>query len=132
MISAVTKAAIEGQRKAFFALLRVQDFLVPADADAAKAAVDALGRPTSTAALVAERIKAEAGEEADALMDRHASLLPSDCDRAPTHLQVAALALGAQRAMLREAAKEEYGWAGEETLKARTVTAGTEASSVCY
>jgi len=125
MIKAATKAVIEGQRKAFFATLRVQDFLVPVDAEAAKAALDALGRPTGAAANVAERVKAEAAEEAEDLVSRHAAaLLPSECHRAPTHLQMAALALGAQRALLREAAKEEYGWAGEDTLRARTIVAG--------
>eukprot|EP00966_Prymnesium_polylepis_P321602 7377907-Prymnesium_polylepis.1 len=103
----------------------VQDFLVPVDAEAAKAALDALGRPTGAAANVAERVKAEAAEEAEDLVSRHAAaLLPSECHRAPTHLQMAALALGAQRALLREAAKEEYGWAGEDTLRARTIVAG--------
>ena len=100
---------------------------MPTDADAAKASLDALGRPTGAAADIAERIKAEAGEEADALYAQHTALLPPECHRAPTHLQMAALALGAQRTLLREGAKEEYGWAGEDVLKARSVVAGAHA-----
>ena len=103
----------------------VHDFLVPVDANKAKAAVDYLGRPVGHAADVANRVKVQAGIEADALMEKHASLLPRDCQRGLTHLQMAALAVGAYRSLLQEGAKEEYGYAGGDSLKARSVIAGS-------
>ena len=114
------------QRTAFFTLLRVHDFLVPTDPEAAKNSVDALGRPAGDGLAVVERVKADAGEECDALMAKHtnADFMPQGCDRAPAHLQMAALAVSAHRAMLREAAAGDYGYAAEDFLLARRVVAG--------
>ena len=127
MIRAGLKKVQEGQRSAFFTLLRVHDFLVPSDPAVASASVDALGRPAGIGIEVAEQVKAAAAEETDALMTKHASatFMATDCDRAEAHLQMAALALGAQRAILREAAiRPEYLHGPDDTLKARSVVAG--------
>jgi len=120
------KAVQEGQRSAFFSLLRTHDFLVPEDPEAAKRSVDVLGRPAGDGIEAAARVKADAADEADALIAKHADSLfmVPQCDRAAAHLQMAALALGAKRALLREAAKPAYGDAAEDALKARAVVAG--------
>lgn len=123
--NAALKKVSEGQRSAFFTLLRVHDFLVPADEQAASSSVDALGRPAGEGIEVAERVKRHAAEECDALIAKHANLLPEGCERAPAHLQMAALAISAHRAMLREASKVDYyGYAAEDHLLCRRVVAG--------
>ncbi|KAL1514813.1 hypothetical protein AB1Y20_003898 [Prymnesium parvum] len=124
MMHAASRAAADAQRKAFFTLLRVQDFLIPVDAAVAKASLDPFGRPKGAAAEEARRVKEDAAREADALVARHAAALPAGCVRAAAHLQMAALAVGAQRTLLQAAAREEYGWGGGETLRARSVVAG--------
>lgn len=120
------KKVQEGQRSAFFTLLRTHDLLIPEDPEVAQASVDALGRPKGTGLEVAKRVKAEAADEADSLISQYSDspLIAGDCQRAQAHLQMAALAVGAKRALLREAARPEYGYAGEDELKARSVVAG--------
>jgi len=126
VLRAGLKKVQEGQRSAFFTLLRTHDFLVLTDPEAAKESVDVLGRPAGNGIEVADRVKADAAEETDALIAKHVSapFLADGCARAEAHLQMAALALGAKRALLREAQKPEYGFAGEDELKARSVVAG--------
>lgn len=123
MIRAAMRQAQQGQRSAFFAVLRVHDFLMPADPDEAKASVDMLGRPSGRLLDVVERVKNECAAEADAISARHIDAM-QDCGRAATHLQLAALALSAQRCLLREAASSsDYVHTGDDTLSARSVVA---------
>ena len=126
MIRAAMQKAREGQRAAFMTILRVHDFLVPEDAAAAKLAIDALGRPAGEGARTAERVKEACAAEADALIAKYldAPFMVPDCDRAAAHLQMAALAIGAQRSMLQEAASGTYLHTNDDTLKARSVVAG--------
>ena len=100
MIRAATRQAAATQRSTYFALLRVHDFLVPADEEAAKASRDLVGRPAGAALEMVERVKRDAAEEADDMIARHTPALP-DCERAAFHLQLASLAMGTQRALLR-------------------------------
>ena len=124
MIRAAMKKAQEGQRAAFFAVLRVHDFLVPADAEEAKATLDFFGRPVGSRNEVASRIKEESAAEADALVAKYADAVEG-CDRSAAHLHMAALALGTQRCLLREAAScNRYTNTGEDSLIARSVVAG--------
>lgn len=102
----------------------IQDFLIPKDPTAARAAVDALGRPAGAGLQVSTRVKADIESHAGALMEQHADMLPPNCERAHLHLQMAALALSAQRSLLKEAANGEYESGAESTLAARSVVAG--------
>mmetsp|Transcript_76148 Transcript_76148/g.126901 ORF Transcript_76148/g.126901 Transcript_76148/m.126901 type:complete len:229 (-) Transcript_76148:81-767(-) len=112
MLSKAAKKVSQSQRSAFFALLRTHDFLVPTSAHA------------SDQKELAKRVAEDVAEEADALIARYRPALPVACERAPVHLQMASLALGAQRTLLREADKEAFGWTGGEQLRARSVVAG--------
>lgn len=99
MLSAAAKKASQAQRSAFFSLLRTHDFLVPVNPAASKESKNHM-----------LHVKEEVKQEAESLIARYSSVIPSDCERAPVHLQMAALALSAQRVLLREGDREEYGW----------------------
>jgi hypothetical protein len=92
MMQAAAKGASSVQRSTFFRMLRMKDCLPLKD------------EKEKLSDGVIARVKDEIGREADNLMEKNASLLPADCERAPAHLQMAALALSAQRTLLRTAA----------------------------
>ena len=96
-LDAVAARALALQRSSFLRMLRVDRALRPVDDASAPLQLD-------QAAL---RVKAGLGERADALIEKHATTLPSTCKRAPGHLQVVALAIAAQRELLNEARSSE-------------------------
>jgi len=89
MLQAAARKAAAVQRSSFFSLLRVKDVLVPQATAAEPLSDDAVAR-----------VKEDISQSADALIEAHKPLLPPACERAPAHLQMAALALAAQRHLL--------------------------------
>mmetsp|Transcript_51144 Transcript_51144/g.169450 ORF Transcript_51144/g.169450 Transcript_51144/m.169450 type:complete len:242 (+) Transcript_51144:29-754(+) len=89
MLQAAARKAAAVQRSSFFSLLRVKDVLVPQATAAEPLSDDAVAR-----------VKEDISQSADALIEAHKPLLPENCERAPAHLQMAALALAAQRHLL--------------------------------
>lgn len=111
MMQAAAKRASSVQRSTFFSMLRVKDCLQLNDEKA----------KLTDAAI--NRVKDEISREADDLIEKKTSLLPADCERAPAHLQMAALALSAQRTLLRNAAGgDEYKMV--DNFEVRWVVAG--------
>ena len=98
-MKAAAQQAAQAQRFSFFRILRVQDVLLAADPDQ---------HPKAEMQKHHTRVKEEISANADAIIADWEGRLPADCDRAPVHLQMAALALSAQRTMLEEAKHERY------------------------
>jgi hypothetical protein len=96
-LDAAARKALAFQRSTFLKTLNISRVLVPLDAEANPKIPDG----------VEQRVKAAIEEEADALVAKHAPALPEGCARAPGHLQFAALAMAAQRSLLREARARE-------------------------
>ena len=84
--------ALAFQRSTFLRVLQPGRILEPLDPEASK-----LSETEAT------RVKEAIDAEADELIAKHIDSLPEDCARAPGHLQMAALAMAAQRTLLREA-----------------------------
>ena len=80
MLQAAARKAAAVQRSSFFSLLRVKDVLVPQATAAEPLSDDAVAR-----------VKEDISQSADALIEAHKPLLPPACERAPAHLQMAAL-----------------------------------------
>ena len=83
--------AMELQRSTFLRVLQPGRILAPIDPAAKLSEAEAA------------RVKKVIDAEADELIAKHIGSLPEDCARAPGHLQMAALAMAAQRSLLREA-----------------------------
>ena len=98
LVDAAARSAAKAQRAAFFKMLRVADVLTPVDA---ASATKAWQREVHGRAL--RRIE----EGAEAICERHAGRLPDGCSRGAAHLQMASLALAAQRVL-------EASWAEAE------------------
>ena len=96
MMQAAARKAASVQRTTFFSMLRVKDCLVRHDATQQLSAETIAG------------VKEDIGRSADDLIAEYTPLLPPDCERAPAHLQMAALALSAQRTLFRAAAVDDY------------------------
>jgi hypothetical protein len=90
VVEEAAKQALAFQRFSFFRILRVNDALVPPELAEA-------GEKLSPSDVAA--VKRATEEAADEIIGRHTSRLPPNCKRAPAHLQMAALALAAQRVL---------------------------------
>ena len=88
VVDAAAKRALSLQKSAFFRLLRVEEALVPPG--------------TKLDAAVCQQVKDDIEVSAANTIARHTSALPSSCKRAIAHLQMASLALGAQRVLEQE------------------------------
>ena len=99
LLDAAALKAAEMQRTAFLQMLRLRmgDVLQPLDPDRGPLAKEDVARVT-----------ARINDAADALYAAHLDSLPADCNRASVHLQMASLALAAQRELLQEAKRDDY------------------------
>lgn len=111
-VDAAAQRALAFQRYTFFRLLRVNDALATTGEDDA-------GEKVDPAAI--DAVKRATEEAAEDLMSKHAKNLP-DCKRAPAHLQMAALALGAQRSLEEAEASQGTALIGSK-LKMRSIVA---------
>ena len=93
MLNAAARKAAEVQRTTFMSVLRATSVLKPREGGAAL-----------DEAALKKAITAAAAE----LAAEHEPMLPVDCERAPVHLQMASLAVSAQRALLRAAESGNY------------------------
>ena len=107
----LAERAFAFQRSAFLRLLRVDNALRLLDPE------DKLPEEVSV------RVKEIVDHEASMLASKHAPDLPEGCKRAPGHLQLAALAMAAQRVLLHEARRSDEAYLATSQLKVRSVVA---------
>ena len=107
----MARRALAFQRSHFFKQLKVERALVPLEEDA-EIDADAIAK-----------VKAKIETSCDALTERHETLLPASCARAPGHLQIATLAIAAQRTLLHEARSNADRYMTSSGLKVRSVVA---------
>ena len=102
-------------------LLRVRDILSPTNPAMAtpRAKVWHVDNETEV------RIKADVARAADLLFEDHAEQLPKGCSRAVAHLQMASLALAAQRTLFDAANAPGGEFEPVNTLEVRSVVAGS-------
>jgi len=110
-MQAAARKAASVQRTTFFSMIRIKDCLVLNGSNPQKLSADTIAG-----------VKADIGRSADDLIEAYTPLLPPNCERAPAHLQMAALALGAQRTLFRAAAAADYKPAS--SLEVRWVVGG--------
>ena len=110
-LDAAAKKALAIQRSSFLRLLDPTRVLQPVEPGA------------KVPEHVIARLKEQVSREADAIINKHSSSLPEDCARAPGHLQVAALAISAQRTLLQEAKSESGDYLTASALKVRWAVA---------
>lgn len=110
----MARRALAFQRTHFFKQLKVERALVPLESISEEAAIDA---------DAIANIKAKIEAACDALTERHETSLPASCARAPGHLQIATLAIAAQRTLLHEARSNADRYMTSSGLKVRSVVA---------
>lgn len=101
-LDAVAARALALQRSTFLKMLRVDNALrLPDDAGEH-------GLPPKLHKHFIAQVKRAVDADASALIEKYATSFPPDCKRAPGHLQMASLAMAAQRVLYREARAGDY------------------------
>ena len=119
-VDAAAARALAFQRTTFFRILRVGDALVPLEESSSTKST--LFKPFVEPAVL-DRVTRSIEELAAEVVAAHGPELSPSCKRGPAHLQMAALAIGAQRALLHEARHGDREYLAVTPFKVRSVVA---------
>ena len=111
-VDKAAESAIMMQRKVFFRMLthQIPKVVVPLDGE-------------RLADSVTDSVKEATAKTAALLVQKHVDALPEGCPRAPGHLQMAALAIAAQRELLTEARRADAEYQATTKLRVRSSVA---------
>ena len=118
-LDALAERALAFQRRSFLKMLPYDRALRQASS------LESSDKANAVPEVVIERMKADIDDCADDMIARHTACLPSECKRAPGHLQMVALAIAAQRCLLHEGRTDPtgQGYLATSVLKTRSAVA---------